>query len=411
VAKGPDVHPADISSTTLPTQKPEAPAQRTVSPLDGREGWTVVDDRYVEHARAGDYLRALLDAGGRSVGTAHAYAGRLALYLAWAAQEGIDELSLDARSLAAFARWLERTPSRKHRKGRVRRRVPSAGVVSLTPTRSAATVEGALAAVVDFVRFGVSRGWCDAASAEGLSDRRKVRFVPGCWDRGEATGPPVVQRRRVRRRHAEKPPMTLTRAEVTSLVEACSNARDRLLVEMTYASGLRAAECLGLRLSDLHFLPSSAHLGCKAAGPHLHVVRREDNENGALAKSLWPRVVPVTARLVLFYDAYRAQRDEVPEAAESDYLFVNLHRPPLGRAMTAASAEELFERLSARVGPRARPHMLRHSFASEIAAVTNDPALVKELLGHATVSSVNVYLHSRWGDMRAAVESLNRARL
>jgi site-specific recombinase XerC len=187
-------------------------AQKTVSPLDGRRGWTVVDDRYVEHARAGEYLQALLDAEGRSVGTAHAYAGRLALYLTWAAQEGIDELSLDARSLAAFARWLERTPSRKHRKGRVRRRAPSAGVASLTPTRSAATVEGVLAAVVDFVRFGVSRGWCDAASAKGLSDRRKVRFVPDRWDRGEATGPPVVQRRRVRRRRVEKPPMTLTRA-------------------------------------------------------------------------------------------------------------------------------------------------------------------------------------------------------
>jgi integrase len=383
-------------------------AQRTVSPVAGREGWTVVDDRYVEHPRAGEYLRALLDAEGRSVGTARTYAGRLALYLTWAAQEGLDELAPDARSLAAFARWLERTPSRKHRKGRVRRRAPSAGVVSLTPVRSAATVEGILAAVVDFVRFGASRGWCDAARAKGLSDPRGLRFVPDRWDRGEATGRPVVQRRRVRRRRAEKPPMTLTRGEVASLAGACPNVRDRFLVEMLYATGLRVAECLGLHLCDLHFLPSSAHLGCKVAGAHLHVVRREDNENGALAKSLWPRVLPVTTALVRCYDAYRAQRDEVPEADESDYLFVNLYRPPLGRAMKASSAEELFARLSARVGFRARPHMLRHSFASEVAALTKDPALVKELLGHATVASVNVYLHSRWDDMRAAVEDRER---
>lgn len=53
--------------------------------------------------------------------------------------------------------------------------------------------------------------------------------------------------------------------------------------------------------------------------------------------------------------------------------------------------------------------MLRHGFASEIAAATKDPALVKELLGHASISSSNVYLHARWDDMRAAVDghSLN----
>ncbi len=45
-------------------------AQHTVSPLDGRVGWTVVDDRYDEHVRAGEYLRVIRDGDGRSVGTA-----------------------------------------------------------------------------------------------------------------------------------------------------------------------------------------------------------------------------------------------------------------------------------------------------------------------------------------------------
>ena len=49
-------------------------AQHTVSPLDGRVGWTVVDDRYDEHVRAGEYLRVLRDGDGRSVGTARTYA-------------------------------------------------------------------------------------------------------------------------------------------------------------------------------------------------------------------------------------------------------------------------------------------------------------------------------------------------
>lgn len=364
----------------------------------------MVDDNYVEHPQAAEYLRALLDAEGRSVGTAHTYAGRLALYFTWAAGAGVDGRSPDNETLANFARWLERTPSRKHRQGRDRRRAPAPNVASLAAVRSPTTVDGILAVVVELVRFGASRGWADPGTAADLSERRELRFLPPGWDRGEREGRPVVQRRRVRRRHVEKPAATLTRDEVGALVDACANTRDSFIVQMLYASGLRVAECLGLHLCDLHFVPSAAHLGCKVAGAHLHVVRREDNENGALAKSIYPRVLPVTTALVRCYDAYRAERDVVPEAAESDYLFVNLYRPPLGRALSAASVEELFVRLSTKARLRARPHMLRHSFASEVALATKDPALVKELLGHASVTSSDRYLHARWDDMRAAVD-------
>jgi integrase/recombinase XerD len=172
---------------------------------------------------------------------------------------------------------------------------------------------------------------------------------------------------------------------------------------------MRVAELCGLHLADLHLVPSAAHLGCTVAGPHLHVRRREDNENRALAKSAYPRVVPVTKDLVWLHDAYRSERDAVAEAAESDYLLVNLWRQPRGRALSVGSVEELFVRLSAKAGFRARPHMLRHSFASEVALATKDPALVKEPPGHASVASTDVYLHARWADMRAAVDTHGRA--
>jgi len=76
-------------------------------------------------------------------------------------------------------------------------------------------------------------------------------------------------------------------------------------------------------------------------------VRREDNENGALAKSAWPRVVPVTKALVVCHDAYRFEGDALPEAPESDYLLVNLWRAPRGRALSPAAVEGLFVGLSA----------------------------------------------------------------
>lgn len=383
-------------------------AQKTVSPLDGRVGWTVVDGRYVEHEQVAIWLRVLLDAQGRSVGTARAYAGRLALYLTWSHLAGADPLSPAIEDLAAFARWLERTPSRKHRPGGERRRAALTEVAMLGTARSAATVEGILAAVVELVRFGAGRGWCDQAVADRLSSRVELRFAPSGWDRGERTARPVVNRRVVRRRRPQRPPAMLSAEQVGALVDASRSWRDRFVVDALYATGLRVSELCGLRLADLHLVPSATHLGCQVAGAHLHVIRREDNENGALAKSLWPRVVPVTTALVLCHDAYRTERDALGEAAESDYLLVNLYRQPLGRALSPDGVERLFVRLSARVGFRARPHMLRHSFASEVALSTKDPALVKELLGHASVASTDVYLHARWDDMRAAVEAHER---
>ncbi len=383
-------------------------AQRTVSPLDGREGWTVVDDRYVEHPRVGEYLRSLLDRGG-SVGTARTYAGRLALWLGWASVGSVDEAAPRVEELAAFARWLQRTPSRKHRRGRDRRIAAGSDIVTLQAARSASTIDGIVAVVVEFVRFGACRGWCEAAAAAQLSSRVQLAFVPAGWDRGERTGLPVVDRRLVRRRRVQRPPATLDPDQVGALVDACPNIRDRFVVEALYATGLRVAELYGLHLADLHLLPSATHLGCPVAGAHLHVLRREDNENRALAKSIWPRVLPVTTDLVGCHDAYRLVRDAVPAAAESDYLLVNLWRAPVGRAVSADAVERLFGWLSARVGFRARPHMLRHSFASEVALATKDPALVKELLGHAPVRSSEVYMHARWQDMRAAVDGHARA--
>jgi integrase/recombinase XerD len=130
--------------------------QRTRSPVDGHEGWTVVDDGYVEHRRAGEYLRSIVDRGG-SVGTARTYAGRLALWLGWAAASNVDECGPGVEHLAAFARWLERTPSRKHRRGPSRRRAGHANVVTLQAARSPGTVDGIVAAVVELVRFAASR--------------------------------------------------------------------------------------------------------------------------------------------------------------------------------------------------------------------------------------------------------------
>ena len=79
------------------------------------------------------------------------------------------------------------------------------------------------------------------------------------------------------------------------ILAECRNPRDVLFVAMLATTGVRRGEALGLRLSDMHFLPSSTSLGCHVKGPHLHVAPRI-NSNQARVKNANPRVVPVTRR-------------------------------------------------------------------------------------------------------------------
>ena len=76
-------------------------------------------------------------------------------------------------------------------------------------------------------------------------------------------------------------------------------------------AGLRRGELCGLRRSDVHLLTNSQSLGCKLAGAHLHVVRR-DNPNQAWAKSLRQRAVPLDALVVRAFDTYELERFEHP---------------------------------------------------------------------------------------------------
>src|SRR5260370_5843340 len=121
--------------------------------------------------------------------------------------------------------------------------------------------------------------------------------------------------------------------EIVGLLRACLSARDRLIVLLMVRAGLRRGELCGLRRSDVHLLADSRPLGCEIARAHLHVVRRDDNPNGAWAKSRRPRAVPLDFLTVLAFDTYALERMTVSGAAGSDFVVVNLFRGRVGAPM------------------------------------------------------------------------------
>lgn len=215
---------------------------------------------------------------------------------------------------------------------------------------------------------------------------------------------------RMRARHRlHEPETAVDRAsdeDVVALLRACRSARDRLIVLLMARAGLRRGEVLGLRRADVHLLADSRGLGCPVFRPHLHVVRRPGNPNGAVAKSRRQRTVPLDFLAVQAFDSYEFERMAVEAAAASDFVFVNLFRGALGAPMRLDAANDLVAAAAARAGisPPPRPHQMRHGFASNVLDAGGALDELQDLMGHMSISSTQVYIHPDPSRMRDAVD-------
>src|SRR6266568_1401344 len=338
--------------------------------------WTVVDDDWRPVPVADAFLRHLRLGADRAEGTTRVYAGDLACYLSWCERSGRDVLAA-ARALSLFVTMLKTTPVERSGAGQGRARSPG-------------RINHVLAAVRELYKHAVAEGTLEAAVLRPEGSGLRYRARP----------------RHVQRSRRASRPVPLRREEAEALLRACNSWRDRFLLVVLWFGGLRVGEALGLRRSDLHLVPTAAALGCPVPGPHVHVVAR-DNPNRARAKS-GDRAVPVRAEVLSCYDRYLAEREACPAAEGCDFVLVNLGHQPLGQAMSTDTVRKWLAALSARagLGRAVTPHMFRHATATELLARGASIDVVKELLGHASIRSTELYLHPGTDAQRAAVDRL-----
>lgn len=365
-----------------------------MSPADGVVSWVVVDGGYGLHAEGCAFL-AGLRARDRSVNTERVYAGRVALFLSWCAADGVPWAGVGLGQMLRFKRWLvtEPLPSRRRTGTGPGRR------------RSEATADAVLGTVCEFLRFCARHGLADAQTVERLHETRYLRFLPAGYDAGEDGQFRTVRSRLLRFTVPDEPFEFVEPGQVAQLVGAAGNVRDRFLVALVAVTGMRIGEALGLHRQDMHLLADSRSLGCAVAGPHVHVRRRADNPNGALAKARVPRCIPVTEHVVTLYADYAHERCLRLGAEDGcPVVFVNLYRSPLGAAVSYQNVKEMFDRLAAATGIAVRPHLLRHTAATTWLRQGTPRDTVQQLLGHASPVSMQPYLHPNEADQRAAVE-------
>ena len=200
------------------------------------------------------------------------------------------------------------------------------------------------------------------------------------------------QRRRTIKLKAARPrPQVLAVAEVQSILDACQHLRDRLLFAVLLDTGLRIGEALGLRHEDL------------AIPERQLTVRPRRNDNGARAKAGQSRTIPTRAELMRLYADYLTCEYG---ALDSDYVFVNLWGRPHGHPLAYAAVYDLVGRLRRSTGIDFEPHHFRHTYATWLLRKGAGMESVKELLGHASVTTtIDTYGHLTVEDARQTLEA------
>ena len=271
-----------------------------------------------------EYLGALQSEQGASRNTLAAYRRDLHDYL-----KHLDGRRLEPRAATAddVVGWIERLRKR-----------------GLAP----ASVARRLSAVRGFYRHLLREGAVSRDPTEHLDAPRRLRPLP----------------------------RALSRESAFALVEAPdtgrpAGVRDRAVLELLYATGMRASECLGLTLEDLNL--SAGYVICQGKGGK-------------------QRLVPVGGEALEWVRRYlKDVRPRDTRRRDCGRLFVN----PRGGPLSRQSLWTLVRRAASGAGLKRRvsPHMLRHSFATHLLEGGADLRAVQAMLGHADISTTQIYTH------------------
>ncbi len=213
---------------------------------------------------------------------------------------------------------------------------------------AATSIRRAQSAVRTYFRFLLSEGVLDVDPSERLESPRVARKLPDF----------------------------LTRDEVTRLLDAPDASkplfwRDRAILELLYASGLRVSELVDLPLSGLDLDEAWATVFGKGS--------RE-------------RLVPIGAPAVRTLERYlREVRPRLDKGSGQGRVYLNARGNPMRRESIWKLVKDSAKRVG--IAKNVSPHTLRHTFATHLVEGGADLAAVQELLGHVDISTTQIYTH------------------
>jgi integrase/recombinase XerD len=188
-------------------------------------------------------------------------------------------------------------------------------------------------------------------------------------------------------RLGRKLPEVLNIDDIAKIIEGVDlsqneGERNKAILETLYGCGLRVSELVNLRLSDLHF---------------------REGIISVTGKGNKQRLVPIGAsaakQILVYKDAVRVQLS--PKKKSEDILFLNRNGGQMSRQMVFLIVKKQVEKAGIR--KNISPHTFRHSFATHLMQNGADLRAVQDLMGHASITTTEIYTHLDSDDIRKAI--------
>jgi len=190
---------------------------------------------------------------------------------------------------------------------------------------------------------------------------------------------------------SKKIPVFLTKDEVQEFLSTIDlshpqGSRNLAIFEMLYACGLRVSEILQLRLSDLFLSEGFIRV---------------------IGKGQKTRLVPIGTYSIRRLEGYLENRasEYQPQPLYEDVLFLNRRGKSLTRAMIFTLTKQIVEKT--RIKKEISPHTFRHCFATHLLENGADLRAIQLMLGHESITTTEIYLHSSVEKLRDTIEKLH----
>nr|WP_315222447.1 tyrosine-type recombinase/integrase [uncultured Flavobacterium sp.] len=171
--------------------------------------------------------------------------------------------------------------------------------------------------------------------------------------------------------------------ELADLMQTINNpsgfeeVRDKLIIDLLYTTGIRRAELIQLQVQNVD-LSSSV----------IKVLGKRNKE----------RIIPILPIIVQQINVYLGQRLNMENIIDDEYFFISQKGLKLSESFVYRLINSYFSRVSEKV--KKSPHVLRHTFATHLLNNGADLNSVKELLGHSSLASTQVYTHNSLAELK-----------
>ncbi|UNY98946.1 tyrosine-type recombinase/integrase [Zhouia spongiae] len=244
--------------------------------------------------------------------------------------------------------------------------------------------------VIDDVNYAQIRSWIISLVESGISNRsvnRKVSSLKAYYrfllKIGVVAVNPLSKHKALKT--VKKLEVPFSEDEMKSVFALMSaedtfeSSRDRLLVEMFYATGMRRAELIGLKERDVDFFNKTIRI---------------------LGKRNKERLAPLLPFVEDSLHKYLRYRKELENKNPEGFLFLLKSGHKIYETFVYRVINNYFSRASTKV--KKSPHILRHTFATHLLNNGADLNAVKELLGHSSLASTQVYTHNSMEELKKA---------